>query len=362
MPTTSNSPDTTPHGDTPPPKPKGLQIDTQLGKESLGGSPWLANESSCSIDGENDETPRKVVVKRITQSTSSGTTQPSSIREVHSIWKVCIAGGILCLCSGWINAVSYKAFNSSATHVSGTATQIGLQLAVDEFITCAEKAGLLLVFIAGSMVSSLYLGGSRKFRGGVRYAHLLLGISVAIFFGMALAKLHHEYSALLVLTLVSGSQNALTTSYSGAAVRITHVTGTATDIGIEIGKIVGHGDFSGLWRLKLFSSFLTCFILGGYFGSLAYAAGKINALLVPGLFTAILGIVYRFLLLCPNARVFKCAQPGAEKGLFVETSMWVPRVEILKTMPTLSPRSPFSAKNRSLSQNESPRSPVGAVV
>jgi uncharacterized membrane protein YoaK (UPF0700 family) len=197
---------------------------------------------------------------------------------------------------------------------------------MEEFESATEKMGLLMIFMAGSMISSMYLGGSRKFRGGVRYAHLLLLISAAIFASTVLGNLQHEYPALLVLTMASGLQNALTTSYSGAAVRTTHVTGTATDIGIELGKILAHGDFSGLWRLKLFTSFLTSFGIGGFLGSLAWRVGELNALLVPATFTGLLGVMYTFLLMCPGARFDKCAQPGTDKGLFVETSVYGPKV------------------------------------
>ena len=40
--------------------------------------------------------------------------------------------------------------------------------------------------------------------------------------------------------------------YSGAVVRTTHLTGTVTDLGIEIGVNLFQGDRSGTWKLKVY--------------------------------------------------------------------------------------------------------------
>ena len=179
------------------------------------------------------------------------------INDIHSIWRVCIIGGFFCMISGYINAVSYESFDTSATHISGTTTQCGIELAHTNMLEFLKKMILIISFIFGSMISSLCLGGSRTFKGGVRYVYILYLISILLSTSIIVYNYQYFFVSSLFLTLISGILNALTTTYSGAVVRVTHVTGTATDIGIELGKICGHGDYSGLWRLKLFLAFLS---------------------------------------------------------------------------------------------------------
>jgi uncharacterized membrane protein YoaK (UPF0700 family) len=50
-------------------------------------------------------------------------------------------------------------------------------------------------------------------------------------------------------SLACGLQNALTTHFSSAVVRTTHVTGLLTDVGIILGRWIIRGDTSLVWRL-----------------------------------------------------------------------------------------------------------------
>jgi uncharacterized membrane protein YoaK (UPF0700 family) len=65
----------------------------------------------------------------------------------------------------------------------------------------------------------------------------------------------------------SGMQNAMTTMYSSAVVRTTHVTGTVTDIGVEIGKMLFRGDMKSLWKVKLHTTFWFTYVFGGFLGA-----------------------------------------------------------------------------------------------
>jgi hypothetical protein len=47
-------------------------------------------------------------------------------------------------------------------------------------------------------------------------------------------------------------------------------------MGIEAGKLLFHGDSRGLWKLKLLSSFLFCYILGGFLGAFCYSPDAVQ--------------------------------------------------------------------------------------
>jgi uncharacterized membrane protein YoaK (UPF0700 family) len=81
-----------------------------------------------------------------------------------------------------------------------------------------------------------------------------------------------------LLCFMMGLQNAIITKISRAEIRTTHVTGLATDIGIEIGKALywnhGHRNLPAVVanrpKLRLLSSLLAMFFVGGVTGALGF--------------------------------------------------------------------------------------------
>jgi uncharacterized membrane protein YoaK (UPF0700 family) len=56
-----------------------------------------------------------------------------------------------------------------------------------------------------------------------------------------------------MLAMACGMQNAMTTRYSGAVVRTTHLTGMFTDMGLLIGHMLrSDKDFQDMWKFSLF--------------------------------------------------------------------------------------------------------------
>jgi uncharacterized membrane protein YoaK (UPF0700 family) len=136
----------------------------------------------------------------------------------------------------------------------------------------------ILCFLVGATTSSFMVGAHRRFLGGRQYSPVLalMGFVVLI---AALIPLH-EVPACLVITFVAGMQNAMSTFYSGAIVRTTHVTGTLTDIGIEIAKLA-KGKGEGWWKIQVLTCFFVSFFLGGMLGTLATAISTTKAFLFP---------------------------------------------------------------------------------
>jgi uncharacterized membrane protein YoaK (UPF0700 family) len=220
------------------------------------------------------------------------------IDEVFPMYQISLVGGYLCLSSGWVNAVAFRGFDGGITHVTGTATNAGLNLAGGKILLHLRASGKLLCFFLGATVSSAYLGTERTLKGDPRYAHLLMLVSLATYAAFLAESAEWTFPGALFLAFGSGAQNALTTIFSGAVARTTHVTGTVTDVGIEIGKFVFHGDRSGVWKLRLLTTFLFCYILGGFLGALCFSPDEIQgvdfvgaeakALLVPATATLIM--------------------------------------------------------------------------
>jgi uncharacterized membrane protein YoaK (UPF0700 family) len=70
---------------------------------------------------------------------------------------------------------------------------------------------------------------------------------------------HKAHHSVYMLAIACGMQNAMTTRYSGAVLRTTHLTGMVTDVGLLIGHMArSDRDFHDLWKLTLFLPIIFC--------------------------------------------------------------------------------------------------------
>ena len=88
-----------------------------------------------------------------------------------------------------------------------------------------------------------------------------------------------------------GLQNALATTYSGAVVRTTHMTGIFTDIGIMVGAKL-RGEAFDKRKLLLFLLIITGFISGGALGAYFFEVFYFQALFIPVVICTLLAFSY----------------------------------------------------------------------
>jgi uncharacterized membrane protein YoaK (UPF0700 family) len=148
--------------------------------------------------------------------------------------------------SGTVNGFAFLTCEQFVSHVTGTATRIGLEW--HYLGLAAEYSTILVCFIAGAIASVIWIQG-RAYRGKhPRWASPLIAVSM-ILVGVALAG-HNGWLGqfggqvaadpppvllLSALAFAMGLQNAAVASTTGLAVRTTHLTGPATDLGIHLG-------------------------------------------------------------------------------------------------------------------------------
>lgn len=147
--------------------------------------------------------------------------------------------------SGLVNGLAFLACEQYVTHVTGTATRLGLEW--PHAGIALEYAVVVLSFIFGAMASVLALQ-ARIFRGRHPYWAMPLVIVALTLTGVALIGLTGVFGPfggvvtadppfvlLSLLAFASGLQNAAVATCTGLAVRTTHLTGPATDLGIHLG-------------------------------------------------------------------------------------------------------------------------------
>jgi len=197
---------------------------------------------------------------------------------------------VLALVAGLVNSIGLLGFkHQSVSHLSGTATLLGAGALNANFSDTLHLVFILLSFLVGSAISGYFLnGGSLKL--GRNYSGLLileaLLILGAIYF-LSRVSVQGHYLA----SAACGLQNALATTYSGAIVRTTHVTGIFTDLGIMLGAKLRGESFDNRKAL-LFFLIIMGFIVGGVIGAYSFSILKFNALLIPAGICLLLAFFY----------------------------------------------------------------------
>jgi uncharacterized membrane protein YoaK (UPF0700 family) len=83
----------------------------------------------------------------------------------------------------------------------------------------------------------------------------------------------------------------MVSTYSGAVLRTTHVTGIFTDLGIMFGNLLC-GKAIDRRKVKLYLILIVGFVLGSILGTILFTQLQFNALYIPALSTFSLAIVY----------------------------------------------------------------------
>ena len=150
----------------------------------------------------------------------------------------------LAFVAGGINAGGFLAVRQYTSHVTGMVSSLADNLALGEFALVVDAAVGVLAFLLGAMSCALLVNFARRRRMASEYAlPLMLEALLILLFGLMGARLA-AFEGLLVpftivlLCFVMGLQNAVVTKLSGGVVRTTHLTGTVTDLGIELGKLL----------------------------------------------------------------------------------------------------------------------------
>jgi uncharacterized membrane protein YoaK (UPF0700 family) len=141
-------------------------------------------------------------------------------------------------------------------------------------------------FFLGAALSGVVIRDS-ALRSSRRYGVALIFESVLLFgalISFRSADIVGEYFA----AAACGLQNALASSYSGATLRTTHMTGIITDLGSTIGQAVYRQPVDW-FRFRLYLVLLTGFASGGVLGGVLYPLWLTDALVVPASFALLLG-------------------------------------------------------------------------
>lgn len=199
------------------------------------------------------------------------------------------AGSLACV-AGMVNVVGFLGFEHQAvTHLTGTTSLLGASIASGETRAALHLSGIAIAFIVGAAVSGMIIQDS-TLRLGRRYGVTLAIESVLLFLAVPLFK-HQQIAGALLAAMACGLQNAMATTFSGAVIRTTHLSGMFTDLGIGLGHAL-RGLPLPRRRLMLSALIIGGFLAGGVIGAWLFRHLGYEALFAPASLTGLVGIGY----------------------------------------------------------------------
>lgn len=197
---------------------------------------------------------------------------------------------VLAFLAGIVNVVGLLGFEHQAiTHLTGNTSLLGEAVAAMDGVAIVHFASLLASFVAGAVLSGMVIRDA-SLQLGRRYGLALMLVS-ALLFAATWLLAHGSVLGMYAAACAMGLQNAMASTYSGAVVRTTHVSGMFTDLGIFLGHAL-RGLPVDRRRVRLCVLVITGFLCGGVAGALAFRAFSYAALLGPAVITALIAIAY----------------------------------------------------------------------
>jgi len=181
--------------------------------------------------------------------------------------------------AGAVNAAGFHAVGFFSANMTGNISSLSDGLALGKWGVAGTLIAVVAAFIAGAFGSALLIesGRARGVAGIYAYAILGEGLLLAVLGAadISLAAVHSGPLLVIGLSFLMGLQNATTTMISNARVRTTHVSGMATDVGIELAALLRPADAEGRQRVRnlltLHGSTLVAFFAAGIAGVAVYA-------------------------------------------------------------------------------------------
>lgn len=194
-------------------------------------------------------------------------------------------GYIMAFLAGAINAGGFFAVTRYTSHVTGEISHAADMAYLGRWEDVAVALIGVVFFILGAAHSSWVIlwAKRQRFHSGYGLSLWLEALYLLLFgmIGVALTRFGSILVAptVFLLCFIMGMHNTVMTVLSGGAIRSTHATGSATDLGIELSKVLyySRSDHPKLPdvrvnkpKMKLLAGLIAAFLVGGFIGAWGY--------------------------------------------------------------------------------------------
>jgi len=177
-------------------------------------------------------------------------------KNIEALTAVNIIGFILVMMAGWVNTVGACFFlNENSSFLTGRTAKLGKYILSGDILKVRDILLIIISFIMGSCISTLITKKTGLTGGLVFTSALIIITALTILPATSVTGVNFANIAFITIPLCMGSQNAATSLT--AINRTTHLTGPATDIGINMAK--GKWDLVIFWVLRWVGFFIGTF-------------------------------------------------------------------------------------------------------
>lgn len=168
--------------------------------------------------------------------------------------------------SGFMNALGILIFSIPVSHFTGNVTNSSIAFIHGDYYTFFNIFLGILFFLLGNIMSG-YILGEKEFSPNKRYGCMLVFIGVTLLLDYYFIEV--DYIFVKILSFLCGLQNGLFIAYKGMTVRMTHITGGLTDMGVLIGNYLKK-KHNEVWKIKFYLLLIIGFFIGGTIGTLSF--------------------------------------------------------------------------------------------
>lgn len=195
---------------------------------------------------------------------------------------------LLGITAGFVNAAGFLGFAVLTTNVTGHAALFAERIALQDWKAARVIALWMFLFLAGAFISGFIVS---RIGRNQRFSYVMpILIEIIILLAVALFGYRYNHSLLAKeiftgsLLFAMGLQNSLVSMVSGSVVRTTHLTGTFTDLGIELAQFLqesAEGKAALAPKIKLRSAIIFFFMCGALGGAYLFRFISFYAFFVP---------------------------------------------------------------------------------
>ena len=227
-------------------------------------------------------------------------------KRILLLW-MCI---LTCL-AGALNAISIFGYDGTTiSHLTGLVSKVAINITQGSPEGVWDVLRVILLFFLGAIVSG-FITGERAFFLHKRYGFIIIAVGILIIIPYFIPA---KYD-ILVFAFTMGLQNGMVVSFKGVVVRMTHMSGNITDLGVYIGyKLRGNKNEKYITGIIPLVAILS-FIIGGIIGVLLFSQIHNAVFFVTSAVYIIVGSIYFILRVICNDKNFNNIPDDLEKDL-----------------------------------------------
>lgn len=192
--------------------------------------------------------------------------------------------------SGFLNVLVITLFSTTVSHVTGLLSYFSIAIVSRDSLKLNIVIVSILSYLIGSILSGFIIG-TREFSFKKRYGYITFSIGVLILAAFEVLRTS-DVKMVFILAFLMGLQNGMILNFKGVIVRLTHMTGNLTDLGVHIGYILKGKSRENLAQVMVPLVSIIVFVLGATLGGYLFLIIGVRAFTIAAIIYIASGLFY----------------------------------------------------------------------